>query len=73
MALGRAAEIEEVAPILLKPETRGEPFALRALAFARGDTELFQQAITRFEEMGLDWHAAQTRDLTGKASRQSGA
>jgi hypothetical protein len=38
-----------------------EPFALRALGRVRGDRSLIEQALARFEEMRLDWHADQTR------------
>jgi tetratricopeptide (TPR) repeat protein len=61
VALDRRAEIEEEAPALVKPRTYLEPFALRALGFARSDAGLVDQAIERFEAMGLDWHAAETR------------
>ncbi|MGH2483199.1 MAG: hypothetical protein ACRDE9_01930, partial [Candidatus Limnocylindria bacterium] len=63
MALGRRAEIEAEAPALVKPKTYLEPFALRALGFARNDDGLIEQAIQRFEAMGLDWHATQTKKL----------
>ena len=43
------------------------PFALRALGFARGDERLIEQATERFEAMGLDWHAAETRKLLAPA------
>jgi len=66
VALERRAEIEEEAPALVKPGTYLEPFALRALGYARGDDGLIQQAIERFEAMGLDWHAAKTRDLNSQ-------
>lgn len=61
VALDRRAEIEEEAPALVKPGTYVEPFALRALGFARSDAGLVDQAIERFETMGLDWHAEETR------------
>ncbi len=68
VALGRRAEIEEEeAPATLKPKTYLEPFALRALGFAREDDELIAKAIERFEAMGLDWHAAETRKLLAQA------
>ncbi len=67
VALGRLAEIEEEAPAILKPETYLEPFALRALGFARNDDALIGQAIERFEAMGVDWHAAETRKLLARA------
>jgi class 3 adenylate cyclase/tetratricopeptide (TPR) repeat protein len=67
VALERRAEIEKEAPAILKPGTYLEPFALRALGFARKDDELLAQAIQRFEAMGLDWHAAETRNLLAPA------
>ncbi|MDP9331622.1 MAG: AAA family ATPase [Actinomycetota bacterium] len=63
VALERRAEIEEEAPAMLQPKTYLEPFALRALGYARADHGLIQQAVERFEAMGLDWHAAKTRSL----------
>jgi len=63
VALDRGAEIEEEAPAMLKPGTYLEPFALRALGYARGNQGSIQQAVERFEAMGLDWHAAETRSL----------
>jgi hypothetical protein len=54
---------DEEAPAFLKPKTLLEPFALRALGFARADDGLLEQAIERFEAIGLEWHAAQTRKL----------
>jgi len=65
VALERRAEIEQEAPAILRPETYLEPFALRALGFARADDGLIEQAVERFEAMGLDWHAAETRKLLG--------
>jgi hypothetical protein len=67
VALERRGEIEVEAPAILKPKTYLEPFALRALGFAREDDELIEQAIVRFEEMGLDWHATETRKLLTQA------
>jgi hypothetical protein len=63
IALGRRAEIEKEAPAILRPNSYVEPFALRALGFAGRDDALIGQAIKRFEAMGLDWHATQTRKL----------
>ena len=40
-----------------------EPFAQQALGQARGDRSLIEQALARFEELGLGWHAEQTRGL----------
>ena len=45
------------------PGTYLEPFALRTLGVARGDAGLLARAQQRFEEMGFDSHAAQTRSL----------
>jgi class 3 adenylate cyclase/tetratricopeptide (TPR) repeat protein len=67
VALGRRDEIEREAPELLRPDTYVEPFALRALGFAREDQGLVERAIGRFEAMGLEWHAAQTRALVASA------
>jgi class 3 adenylate cyclase len=63
VALDRRAEIEAEAPAMLKPKTYLEPFALRALGYARGNEGLIQQAVERFEAMGLDWYATETRGL----------
>ncbi len=50
----------------LKPRTVLEPFGLPALGQVRGDDELIRQALARFEAMGLDWHAAETRKLVAQ-------
>jgi tetratricopeptide (TPR) repeat protein len=63
IALGRTSEAEEAATRLLQPGTYLEPFALRTLGLARSDRTLTEQAVERFEAMGLDWHAAKTRAL----------
>jgi hypothetical protein len=63
VALGRAEEAVEDAERHALPGTYLEPFALRTLGVARGDPALVAQAQERFEAMGLDWYAAQTRDL----------
>jgi hypothetical protein len=60
--LGRA---EEEAPRFLQPGTYLEPFALRALGAARGDESLLEDALNRFEALGLGWHAEQTGALVG--------
>src|SRR5439155_21260630 len=62
-ALARRTEIEEEAPAWTEPKTYLEPFALRALGFARGDNRLIRQAVESFEAMGVDWDGAQTRRL----------
>jgi tetratricopeptide (TPR) repeat protein len=53
--------LETEAPSLLLPGTYFEPFALRALGVVREDAELVEQALARFEAMGLRWHAMMTR------------
>ncbi len=63
IALGRTSEAEEAATPLLQPGTYLEPFALRTLGLARSDRTLIEQAVERFEAMGLAWHAAKTRAL----------
>ncbi|MEO8639597.1 MAG: adenylate/guanylate cyclase domain-containing protein [Chloroflexota bacterium] len=67
VALDRTAEIAEYAPDLVKTGTLLEPFALRALGYARRDDVLIEQAIARFETMGLGWHASTTRQLLAAA------
>jgi hypothetical protein len=59
-ALHDRARVEAEAPRFLHPSTYLEPFALRALGIVREDDALIEQAQERFEEMKLDWHAAQT-------------
>jgi class 3 adenylate cyclase len=66
IALGRPREAEEVATRLLQPGTYLEPFALRALGIVRDDRSLTDQAVERFEAMGLDWHAAKTLEQVSR-------
>jgi hypothetical protein len=63
VALGRLSDAEEAAVPLLQPGTYLEPFALRTLGVVRGDRALTEQAVERFDAMGLRWHAAKTRAL----------
>ena len=56
-------EFERAAPPLLRAGTYLEPFALRALGAVREDELLIEQAIDRFNAMGLIWHAEQSRKL----------
>jgi class 3 adenylate cyclase/tetratricopeptide (TPR) repeat protein len=63
MTLDRRDVIEEEAPPFLKPGTYLEPFALRALGSARRDDGLLARAIERFDQMGLHWHADETRKM----------
>jgi DNA-binding SARP family transcriptional activator len=53
---------ERVAPLLGRSAYL-EPFALRALGVAREDEDLVRQACARFEQLGLEWHAARTAAL----------
>jgi class 3 adenylate cyclase len=62
IALGRRDRIEAEAPGWLRPGY-AEPFALRALGYAREDPALLEHAAARFVAMGCDWHAEQTRAL----------
>ena len=55
--------VEAEAPPLLRENTYLEPFALRALGIVRDDEKLVEQALARFEAMGLGWHAGETRVL----------
>ena len=63
VAVGRADEAAEDAERYALPGTYLEPFALRTLGIARGDSALVAQAQKRFEAMGLEWYAAQTPAL----------
>jgi hypothetical protein len=65
LALGDRVRVEEEAAPLLRPNSYLEPFALRALGVVRKDSELLGHALDRFEALGLDWHAAETRALLG--------
>jgi CHAD domain-containing protein len=53
----------------LRPGTYLEPFALRTLGAVRDDDVLLQQAVDRFNAIGLPWYAEQTRELL--ASKRS--
>ncbi|MGH3033926.1 MAG: ATP-binding protein, partial [Gaiellaceae bacterium] len=61
VALGDRGRVEEEAAPFLVGESYTRPFALRALGVVRGDKALIEQAAARFEAMGLDWHAKETR------------
>jgi len=67
VTLGDRARIESEAPEWLQPGTYVEPFALRALGAAREDEALLGQAASRFEAMGLDWHAAEIRRFLSRS------
>jgi class 3 adenylate cyclase/tetratricopeptide (TPR) repeat protein len=67
LAVLRARDvIEEEAPRLAATRGYLEPFALRALAVARGDEALVARAQRRFHALGLAWHARQTRALLSR-------
>jgi class 3 adenylate cyclase len=61
--LGDRDRVEAKAKLAMQPDTYIEPFALRALGRVRHDQRLIEQAAARFEAMGLQWHAAKTREL----------
>jgi class 3 adenylate cyclase len=62
-ALKERTQVERDAPPLLRAGTYLEPFALRALGAVREDELLIEQAIDRFNAMGLIWHAEQSWKL----------
>lgn len=66
LALGRRDAVEEEAAPLTSSRSVLRPFALRALALARGDEALLHDA-EQFESLGLEWHAAETRKLVLEA------
>jgi hypothetical protein len=53
--------IEAVAPLCLDANLFSTPFAMRALAVARRDAVLLEEAAARFEAMHLERHAQETR------------
>jgi class 3 adenylate cyclase len=62
-ALHRLDELDAAVARFSWPDTVFEAHALRALGVGREDRGLLEQALARFEELGLDWHAAETRKL----------
>jgi hypothetical protein len=62
--LGDRDRVESAALSLMQPGTYLEPFALRGLGVVREDRALIEQAAARFEELGLEGHAARTRALS---------
>jgi hypothetical protein len=72
LALGAYARIEDNASGWLLPGTYFEPFVTRALGAARRDEQLIEQAIARFREMGLEWHADDTRARARTATTRTG-
>jgi hypothetical protein len=67
VALGDRDRVEEEAAPFLDGESYTRPFALRALGIVRGDPELVRQALARFQEMALAWHAEETRAAMARA------
>jgi class 3 adenylate cyclase len=53
--------VEAEAPRALDVGGYVEPFAMRALGKVRQDSFLLDRAMTRFEELGLSWRAAETK------------
>jgi hypothetical protein len=66
-ALNDRSLVEHETPTLLGESTYLQPFALRALGLVRADATLITYAAERFQAIGLEWHAAQTRDLLARA------
>jgi class 3 adenylate cyclase len=61
-ALGEREWVEREAARHAEAETYLQPFALRALGIVREDKTLIARAADRFAALGLDWHAARTRE-----------
>jgi class 3 adenylate cyclase/tetratricopeptide (TPR) repeat protein len=68
LSLGETARLEEAAAPFLEEEGYTRPFALRALGISRGDGSLVDEAVARFEAMGLAWRALETRALARSAA-----
>ena len=66
-AAGDLEAVEALASEVLEPTTYLEPFGLRALGVVRDNEELVEQALARYEAMGIDWHAEETRRLIDQA------
>jgi len=65
--MGDRDRIEADAPQWIRPDAYVAPFAVRALGAVRKDPALLSDAVTRFEAMGLAWHAQETRRLLDRA------
>jgi hypothetical protein len=65
--LGDRDRIEIEAPGWVRPDAYVAPFAVRALGIVRNDTALLSDAIDRFEALGLEWHAEETRRLLDRS------
>jgi hypothetical protein len=62
-ALGDRDRIEREAPGWIRPDAYVAPFAAKALGVVRKDADLMADAVARFEAMGMDWFAAETRRM----------
>ncbi|MDX6439072.1 MAG: hypothetical protein QOF45_1655 [Gaiellaceae bacterium] len=67
VALGRRDAVEEEAGPLASARSVLRPFALRALGIVREDETMLRDSLARFEELGLGWHADETRKLVLQA------
>jgi hypothetical protein len=70
VALGETARVEDEAEPHLEQASFTQPFAFRALGVVRADASLLDRAAARFEEMGLEWRADETRTLRGPSFGQ---
>jgi DNA-binding SARP family transcriptional activator len=70
-ALGVGERVEVEAQQFLRPGTYLEPFALRALGTVRGDGSLIDDAVAKFEAMGLAWYADETRSRPARTPRRT--
>jgi hypothetical protein len=66
VVLGRGEEVERLAADGFRPGTLLEAVGLRALGCVREDQALLSRALERFEALGLDWYAQQTRELSAR-------
>jgi class 3 adenylate cyclase len=66
--IGDRDRIEAEAPGWVRPDAYVAPFAVRALGVARRDATLLADAVSRFDAMGLNRHAQETRQLFGASS-----
>lgn len=64
--LGDRERVEAEAPAWIRLDRYVAPFAVRALGIVQEDPDLIRDAVARFEAMGLDRHAALTREMIGR-------
>ena len=65
----RHGRIDRETNTLVQRGIYAEPFALRALGIVREDDTLIDEALSRFDALGLDWYVAQTPLLMRTAGR----